>query len=398
MLISIGAWVIAAVRGYLYVVLASTSFFLSYYSRLAWSVLSTYSSLRPTPYDDGLIFSLFFAAYIIVQVPSGLVSDAIGPKAVLTAALLGLAASSVLSGLAGSIVVEYIGSILMGFSAGWIYPTTVKLLSGSFEGGGLARAMGYYSLAWPLSVVLLGVGLPAVAEDLGWRWGYYLIGVASAAVAVAVIALMKDVGRRGNGSLSLRVLATRKVALLSIGGFLFYYAYWTFAFYAYDYLRSIGMSGVLAGEIYSMTAVAGIASTVLAGYLIARVGLWRAFLLSIPLYGLTILGFAFLRAPMWLALVALAMGFFRFMVTPSNSTLASVLGGPDRSGSVTGAANFFWQLSGVIAGAAAPLIFVPLGYGSLWVSMAAMVFASLIPYAMLRGAMSMLSSYRKDTR
>ncbi len=376
-------------RGYLYVALSFAAFFLSYYSRLAWSVLSTYSSLRPTPYEDGLIFSIFFAAYIAVQIPAGLVSDAIGPKKVLVMALLGLAASSVLGGAADTIWVEYLGSVLMGFSAGWIYPTTIKLLSTNFEGKGLARAMGYYSLAWPISIILLGVGLPTAAEDLGWRWGYYLIGVASFAVALAAAMLMEDVRRRDNGGLDLRVLASRNVALLSIGGFLFYYAYWAFAFYAYDYLRSIGMSGILAGEIYSMTAAAGIASTVITGYLIGRIGLWRTFLIAIPLYGLTILGFAVLRAPIWLAAVALAMGFFRFMVTPANSTLAGVIGGPGRSGSVTGAANFFWQLSGVIAGSASPLIFVSMGYASLWGAMALMVFASLVPYVMLRGAMGL---------
>ncbi|HEU16926.1 MAG TPA: MFS transporter, partial [Nitrososphaeria archaeon] len=182
-------------RGYLYVALSFAAFFLSYYSRLAWSVLSTYSSLRPTPYEDGLIFSIFFAAYIAVQIPAGLVSDAIDPKKVLVMALLGLAASSVLGGAAGTIWVEYIGSLFMGFSAGWIYPTTIKLLSTNFEGRGLARAMGYYSLAWPISIILLGVGLPTAAEDLGWRWGYYLIGVASFAVALAAVMLMEDVRR-----------------------------------------------------------------------------------------------------------------------------------------------------------------------------------------------------------
>ena len=375
-------------RGYIYVALSFASFFLSYYSRLAWSVLSTYSSLRPTPYEDGIVFSIFFAAYIAVQVPAGLVSDAVGPKKVLVAALLGLAASSIMSGAVSSMFLEYVGSALMGFSAGWIYPTTIKLLSTNFEGRELARAMGYYTLAWPVSIILLGVGLPAVAEDLGWRWGYYLIGLASLAVSLACAVLLSEGGRGGRG-LDLRVLADRNVALLSAGGFLFYYAYWAFAFYAYDYLRSIGLSGVLAGDIYSMTAVAGLASTVITGYLIGRMGLWRTFLIAIPVYGLTIVGFALLRAPAWLAAVALIMGFFRFMMTPANSTLAGVLGGPGRSGSVTGAANFFWQLSGVVAGYVSPLIFTSMGFASLWYVMSIMVFASLLPYSMLRGAMGL---------
>ncbi len=375
-------------RGYIYVALSFASFFLSYYSRLAWSVLSTYSSLRPTPYEDGIVFSIFFAAYIAVQVPAGLVSDAVGPKKVLVAALLGLAASSIMSGAVPSMFLEYVGSALMGFSAGWIYPTTIKLLSTNFEGRELARAMGYYTLAWPVSIILLGVGLPAVAEDLGWRWGYYLIGLASLAVSLACAVLLSEGGRGGRG-LDLRVLADRNVALLSAGGFLFYYAYWAFAFYAYDYLRSIGLSGVLAGDIYSMTAVAGLASTVITGYLIGRMGLWRTFLIAIPVYGLTIVGFALLRAPAWLAAVALIMGFFRFMMTPANSTLAGVLGGPGRSGSVTGAANFFWQLSGVVAGYVSPLIFTSMGFASLWYAMSIMVFVSLLPYSMLRGAMGL---------
>lgn len=62
-------------RKFFIIFLTSVSFFLSYFSRIAWSIVSVYSSLKPTAVEDGIIFSLFFLGYIIVQIPAGIISD-----------------------------------------------------------------------------------------------------------------------------------------------------------------------------------------------------------------------------------------------------------------------------------------------------------------------------------
>lgn len=368
----------------LYISLASASFFLSYFSRLAWGVLSEYSSLRPTPAESGAVFTLFFLPYIAVQVPAGMISDAMGPKRLLLASLVGLSGALVLSGLAWNMAVELLSSAIMGLSAGWIYPATVKLIAQRFRGTSLARAMGYYSLAWPLSIIALGTTMPSVAMSLGWRWGYFLISITAVLVAALAALVLEDFrAPHTQEALSFRVLAERDVLMLGTGGFMFFFAYWAFAFYAYSYMSSIGIPSVDAGLIYSLSAVAGVASTVLAGRMISYMGLRRTYSVFVPLYGITLFVFGLLRSPLALAADTLLMGFFRFVITPANSTTASVLRGPASAGSVAGAANIFWMLSGAASGVVAPLIYSTAGYEALWISMAAMAAASLVPYSLI---------------
>jgi MFS family permease len=60
--------------------LTSASFFMSYFSRIAWSIVSVYSNWKLTEIEDSIIFSLFFIGYILVQLPAGFLSDKVKPN------------------------------------------------------------------------------------------------------------------------------------------------------------------------------------------------------------------------------------------------------------------------------------------------------------------------------
>lgn len=235
--------------------IASASFFMSYFSRLAWSIVSSYSTLKPTIIEDSVVFSLFFIGYVVVQVPAGLVSDRVGPKYVVMASLIGLAASSFVSGMANAMWVEYVASLFMGLSAGWIYPATVKLLTISFRGPELPVAMGYYSIAWPLSIVLAGATLPEICTVLGWRWSYYIIALTSIIIASLYVPTnVRGYGGNARGALNLKLLRNSDVMVVSLSGFLFFMSYWTITLYAYKYFLSIGLNDYVAGLAYSLLA------------------------------------------------------------------------------------------------------------------------------------------------
>ncbi|WP_054849014.1 MFS transporter [Vulcanisaeta sp. JCM 14467] len=110
---------------------ASASFFMSYFSRLAWGIVSAYSSLKPSIVEDSIVFSLFFIGYVVVQVPAGVISDKVGPRYVVTTSLIGLAASSLISGIANSMWVEYVASLFMGLSAGFRAPPKIQTMHNS---------------------------------------------------------------------------------------------------------------------------------------------------------------------------------------------------------------------------------------------------------------------------
>nr|WP_069806813.1 MFS transporter [Vulcanisaeta thermophila] len=372
-------------RRWFLVGIASASFFLSYFSRLAWGIVSVYSTLRPTIVEDSIVFSLFFIGYVIVQLPSGFVSDRVDPRYVIMAALVGLALSSLVSGLGDSMFVEYIASFFMGLSAGWVYPGTVKLISMNFRGKDLPIAMGYYSLAWPLSIVLAGAVLPFISINLGWRWAYYVVFLVSIITSILYLTIKPGMagngGRPQRGLVDFSVFRNANALVVSFSGFLFFLSYWIITLYAYKYFLTLGLNDYLAGFAYSLLALAGIPSTIIAGYIIRRLGVKNTLVIFEAAYGiLTIL----LSLPLgaWVITVAAFMGFVRFVITPANSTAVSLIGG-ERAGSTSGMANFFWQLSGAVAPGIAAYVLLTLNYKYLWLISGIVIIISAIIYQFL---------------
>lgn len=355
--------------------LTSASFFLSYFSRLAWSIVSVYSSLKPTQIEDGIIFSLFFAGYIIVQIPSGLISDR-KPREVVILALIGLGISSFLSGIAMSIVEEYVASALMGLSAGWIYPVTIKILSVSFEKKELTSAIGYYSLAWPLSIVLAGLILPFISINISWRASYYLIATICFIISIFYVRMKITADNRNQ---KLMLIKDRNVVIVSIAGFLFFLSYWMITLYAYKYFIYIGLNSYIAGFAYSLLALAGIPSTIIAGYIINRTGVKNTLSIFEGLYGILTILFSILISSIGIIIVSAVMGFIRFVITPANSNAVTLIG-KDKAGSVSGFANFFWQSSGIVAPIVASLVLVNFDYFTLWIIAGIVIIVSAALY------------------
>ena len=365
------------------VALSSAAFFISYFERMMWSVFDVYATaLHPTLLADSFVFSLFFVGYVLVQVPAGLVSDRVRPNLVTGTSLVAVGLTLFLGGAAPSMGVEYASSLLMGLAAGWIYPDTVRALTAlcpSHERRPVA--LGYYSLAWPLSVFLLGIILPFTALEVGWRGGYDVMGLLSIALGGAYLCV--DVPGFRPQRPSLRFLVNRNALLVALGGFAFFLPYWAVTLFAFDYFIAIGITAYPAGIAVAFLAVAGIPSTLVSGFVMNRLGIRRAAVLSLLVYGLAFFFLAAFQDFVVILVVALAMGFFRFLVTPMNAAIVSVVG-EDRAGHVTGFANLFWQASGIVAPVLAALLIDAFGYAVSWAVMGAIVFVAVVLYAQIR--------------
>lgn len=354
--------------------ISSASFFLGYYARLQWGVVSPYTGFHFDSLQDGIIFSSFFLTYTLVQVPSGSVVDRVGPMRVLFFALMGLAYSSFLTGIGKDFLEEVIASSIMGASAGWIYPATIRALSSSFPGRDLAFAMGLYSEAWPLSIVSLGVLTPVLVGSMGWEWAYYLVSLASLSVALLSLKIRRVSENRSSLGpternrvwLDFSLIRDPSVLGLSLGGSMFFFAYWSFSFYAYEYLVLVDkMSGLDAGLVFSLSAALGIISSLVGGKVMSRTG-YRVVLMTLPaLWGVLLLLFSSTFTFLYLEIIALIMGLVRFVITPAHSTAAGSLF-RNRAGTVSGIANTFWQLSGVLAGVVSGDVIELFGFRTLW--------------------------------
>ncbi|AAK41360.1 MFS transporter [Saccharolobus solfataricus] len=364
--------------------LSASSFFLSYFSRVTWSIVAPLSTLKTTTTEDSIIFALFFLGYILVQIPSGMLADRISANHLLFLSLLGVAITSFISSTFPLIMLEYVASFLMGFSAGWIYPITVKLLSASFDSRDLPIAMSIYSISWPLSIVASGVIIPFLALTFGWEFSFYFITALSIILGILALLYLPSLKLSKSIIKFKDVVKDKNSIYISVGGFLFYLTYWILVLYLYKYLLSVVGNEYTAGIIYSFTALTGIFSTILAGYIIKSLGVKRTFLSFITLYSFSLLLFSFSKNVIVIGIDALALGFFRFVITPTSSTAVAVIGGKERSGSVTGLANFFWQFSGIVGSIIAPLLINLFTYTYLWTFVSVFSFLSLIFYYKLK--------------
>jgi MFS family permease len=156
-----------------------------------------FSALLPSIIDElqlsytraGLLASAFFYAYVIMQIPSGLLGDRFGRRRILVLGLLGGALAAGLTGLAGSFATLFAARALTGAFQGSLFsndraiiatvtpPDRIGLGQGvSFSGPGLGLTFGLVIggllvevLPWRTVMMLFGLG-PVMAALLIARY------------------------------------------------------------------------------------------------------------------------------------------------------------------------------------------------------------------------------------
>jgi MFS family permease len=164
-------------------------YFLSNFFRAANAVIAgdLTRELALTPADLGLMTSLFYAGFALVQLPLGAALDRVGPRVALPALMLVGAAGSLLFAGATSFAPLAAGRTLLGVGmAGnlmgaikafgiWIEPKRVATITSLMVGTG---ALGALAAATPLAWL---------NEQLGWRsvftWGALVIVLSAGAIA-----------------------------------------------------------------------------------------------------------------------------------------------------------------------------------------------------------------------
>jgi predicted MFS family arabinose efflux permease len=152
--------------------------------------------LRFSPAGLGLAVSAYFGASALASVPAGALVERYGSTAIARCGI-GLAAASLLG-------------IAVGARSLWSLIAIMALGAGANAAGQLASntslarhvpprrqglSFGVKQAAIPVSTLLAGAAVPAVALTLGWRWAFVLAAVL-AALAVALVPAEHDEERR----------------------------------------------------------------------------------------------------------------------------------------------------------------------------------------------------------
>jgi MFS family permease len=143
--------------------------------------------------NPGLFFLVYALASLAVRPVAGRLSDRLGRRCLVAPALVVVAASLVLLGLARSPRALLLAAALYGTGFGAAQPALLAMAADRAPAGERGRAMGTLYTAWELGIsggsILLGVCAARLGYAAMW-------GVAAGCAALGALGALHDVGRR----------------------------------------------------------------------------------------------------------------------------------------------------------------------------------------------------------
>ncbi|THF65857.1 MFS transporter [Pseudothauera nasutitermitis] len=145
----------------------------------------------------GVLAATYFYVYTVMQVPTGILVDTLGPRRILVAGALVAAAGSLLFALAPDLHVALAGRTLTGLGVSVVFIAMLKLIAVWFDEGRFATLVGLAMLLGNLGSMLAGTPLAALTEITSWRGVF--VGAALFSVVLAVGSWLFIADGRGDG-------------------------------------------------------------------------------------------------------------------------------------------------------------------------------------------------------
>lgn len=142
----------------------------------------------------GALAATYFYVYTLMQVPTGILVDTLGPRRILLLGGLVAAAGSLLFGLAESLDGALLGRTLVGLGVSVTFIAMLKIIAVSFDERRFATLVGVSMLLGNLGSVLAGAPLALLAQAVSWRFIFVAAGLLSALLGIACWRWVRDGG------------------------------------------------------------------------------------------------------------------------------------------------------------------------------------------------------------
>ena len=140
----------------------------------------------------GVLAATYFYVYTVMQIPTGILADTLGPRRILVLGGIVGGLGSFLFGMAPSLDVALLGRTLIGLGVSVTFIAMLKLIAVWFEENRFATMVGICMLVGNMGSVLAGAPLSALAQATGWRGVFIGIGVVSLLLAAACWLIVRD--------------------------------------------------------------------------------------------------------------------------------------------------------------------------------------------------------------
>lgn len=140
----------------------------------------------------GLLTSIYFYLYAVMQIPSGVLADTLGVRHTVAIGISLAGIGSVIFGMAPVLELAYLGRFLVGLGVSVVFVTTLKFQGNWFRASEFGTVSGLLMLVGNLGAVTATTPVALMAQLLDWRLSFILIGLVTCAVGIAAWIWVRD--------------------------------------------------------------------------------------------------------------------------------------------------------------------------------------------------------------
>ncbi len=170
------------------------AYFFVYFHRMSTAVVST--DLQITfgvgAASIALLSSTYFYAYAFMQLPSGLLTDSLGPRRTVSIFTLIATAGAVLTGIASTFEMVTAGRLLIGIGVAMVYIPTMKILTAWYRKDEFASLSGILLAAGNLGALSAAGPLALMSSILGWQQVFIILGGITLVLAALAWIIIRD--------------------------------------------------------------------------------------------------------------------------------------------------------------------------------------------------------------
>lgn len=172
----------------------ATAFALVYFHRVSLSVVADElrRDFQASAGLVGLLGSVYFYCYAFMQIPSGLLSDSVGPRKTVAISLLLAAGGSLLFGRAPNIAVAVVARAMVGIGVSMVFIPSMKVFSQWFRAREFAHVGGMFQAVGGIGIIAGTWVLGCLSSEFGWRISFQVIAAATLAVAFAAWLIVRN--------------------------------------------------------------------------------------------------------------------------------------------------------------------------------------------------------------
>ncbi|HVK53788.1 MAG TPA: MFS transporter [Burkholderiales bacterium] len=174
--------------------LAIAAYLLSFFHRVAPAAIASdlAAAFHTSATSLGVLAATYFYIYTIMQAPTGVLADTLGPRKILTVGGLMAGAGSLVFGLAPTFEMAVLGRALVGLGVSVAFIAMLKLIAVWYEESRFATLTGMAMFLGNIGSVLAGAPLAWAAQSAGWRSVFITVGALSLTIGIASWFLVKD--------------------------------------------------------------------------------------------------------------------------------------------------------------------------------------------------------------